>query len=739
MVNIEEMNARMKKGFVSHETFLETIKKDLVHEYPQRCKSTKWNAATQEIETTTAYNIPCAFDIETTQYAPTKTAYMYIWQFAMNGVCTYGRTWREFAELIRDICHIYNTGMHNQLIIYVHNLSFEMSFLLPRLKHIANVFAIHERVPLKVVIYEGIEFRDSLKLSGLNLDKTAQSLTKFKFNKMVGDLDYDKMRNSKTPMTEKEMNYCLQDVTTLSAYIYEQILQYDGINNIPMTNTGRVRQYTREKCLYRTNKKGKKVSNRKYREKMSDLIITEEEYNRLKNAYAGGYTHASHTKVGRILPDVHSYDFTSSYPAVMVSCKMPMSSGEQVHYNTFAEYYNDIRNDYLILGTYELKNVNDEKFPYEHYISSSKCLVKENYIEDNGRIVSADRIIIETTEHDFEIIKNTYNFESAKIIRAIRYKAGYLPKEFIQCVLDLYKDKTTLKGVSGKEAEYMLKKGMLNSLYGMSGTDIVRALITYTKGINEPWNTEPADFFSAIEKNNKNKKRFIFFPWAVWITACARYNLWQGIIELKGDYAYADTDSVKYLNYDKHQKFFEEYNQQITEKIYAVCDFYKISREYAHPLTVDGKKKPIGVWDYEGKYEQFKTLGAKRYMYIADGKYHITIAGINKKTGCKYISEIQKEKDPFDFFDYGMIIPKEYSGKTAINYTDKHTETVITDAYGNTETMTEEGCAYIYESEYNMNVYKIYYDYLASGQTETSDLKKWFASIASRYGWQDIE
>ena len=45
------------------------------------------------------------------------------------------------------------------------------------------------------------------------------------------------------------------------------------------------------------------------------------------------------------------------------------------------------------------------------------------------------------------------------------YRRGFLPKELIEAIIKLYKDKTMLKGVIGKEIEYGNAKALLNSVY----------------------------------------------------------------------------------------------------------------------------------------------------------------------------------------------------------------------------------------------------------------------------------
>ena len=51
------------------------------------------------------YNIPAAFDIETSSfiYNGEKHACMYCWQFGINGITILGRTWQQFKSLIAEL------------------------------------------------------------------------------------------------------------------------------------------------------------------------------------------------------------------------------------------------------------------------------------------------------------------------------------------------------------------------------------------------------------------------------------------------------------------------------------------------------------------------------------------------------------------------------------------------------------------------------------------------------------
>ena len=209
------------------------------------------------------------------------------------------------------------------LVCYVHNLSFEFQFIRNLIKW-NKVFAVKEREPVRCLSELGIEFRCSYKLSGYSLSKVGEHLTKYKVQKMVGDLDYSLLRNSETVLTEKELQYCEHDVRVVMSYIRELIEQYGDITRIQLTKTGFVRDYCRKKCFY-SNLKGVKRSDNynRYRTFIESMKLTVDEYDQLKKAFTGGFTHANSFYSGKILFNVASYDLTSSYPAVML---YPMAS-----------------------------------------------------------------------------------------------------------------------------------------------------------------------------------------------------------------------------------------------------------------------------------------------------------------------------------------------------------------------------------------------------------------------------
>jgi hypothetical protein len=72
---------------------------------------------------------------------------------------------------------------------------------------------------------------------------------------------------------------------------------------------------------------------------------------------------------------------------------------------------------------------------------------------------------ITLTEVDMSIINGVYEYSHIEISNLKISRKGYLPIEIIKSIIELYKKKTELKGVKGKEQEYLVSKGLLNSCY----------------------------------------------------------------------------------------------------------------------------------------------------------------------------------------------------------------------------------------------------------------------------------
>lgn len=646
-------------------------------------------------------NVASVFDMEASSFYNhnnEKQCCMYAWVFGLNGRCIKGRYWHEFTWVINSLVNAYNLSPKNRLIIYVHNLSYEFQWIKGLFKW-EKVFSLDNRKPCYAITKNGIEFRCSYILSGYSLEILGENLTKYKVSKKVGDLDYSLLRHSQTPLTEKEWGYILNDGLVVMAYIQEEIERLGSIKDIPLTKTGYVRNLCKEKCLKGENRWS-------YVRGIKTLTLEPETYLQAKQTYMGGFTHANINYVGKTLKNVYSYDFCSSYPAVMISEKFPMSK-------PIFTFIKDEKDFMRYLKTFccmfECKFYNiRSKVSFDNYISLSKCQTIENYVSNNGRIIEADSLKISLTEQDFFIIAEMYDWDCMEVSNFYYFFTDYLPKELITTILELYKDKTELKGIEEKIVEYLVSKGMINSVYGMCVTEPCRDEIIF----DGEWKTKHANIEEQLDTYNRNNNRILYYYWGIWVTAYSRRNLFSGILEFKDDYIYSDTDSLKIFNKNKHIEYIKEYNNKITDKVNACLTYYGIDISMANPKTIKGIHKPIGIWEYEGKYDKFKTLGAKRYIYEQNGDLNITIAGVNKKSGKEYLLYTYGDK-VFENFEDNLHFPAHYdkdgidsngSGKLCHTYIDDEMEGLLIDYLGNKYHYKEKSGVFMENTDYTLGL-----------------------------------
>lgn len=578
-------------------------------------------------------------------------AFMYHWQFCFDDQVVFGRTWEEVRTLFRTLEQNLNLSFTNRLVIYSHNLPFEWQHL-RRFVDIADGFFTEKYKPLKVILTNGIEFRCSLMLSNMRLSKFCENEKNVIHYKLSGeDYDYSIIRTPSYKMTEYEEGYCYNDVRGLCECIASRFNEYD-IAHIPLTSTGYVRLAARKAMQ----------KNRKNRELFLNLALDPELYTLCRKAFRGGDTHANRRIVNKTLTNIQSFDITSSYPASMMMDKYPMTAFRKITLKTFYElsFKEDAVIVEILLTNVRYKEKNACQIPY---IPISKCTNISDIhhrIEDNGRVLKADFLSIVCTDIDYEIIMNEYDFDSISYNESSLYaaKKDYLPKELRDIIMKYYNDKTSLKGVEGKEYEYNKAKNMLNSIYGMMVMRIDQSSVKYVDG---EYIEEVPELSEILNKYYKSRNNFLSYQWGVWVTANSRKRLRNMLTVVGPDVCYVDTDSIKCKN--DHRKDFEKINETIKEEAIKAGAFAK---------NKDGKTYYLGTWDFEGTYTRFKTLGAKKYLVRVGDKVASTIAGVDKLTGAKYFKEMG-----FDHFTMGEQIPK--SGHIVAFYNDDDIHDVIID------------------------------------------------------------
>lgn len=582
------------------------------------------------------------FDIETSTIEKTDgtfEGFMYHWQVCIDGYVCFGRSWKEFLTFLRKMNRaLKNYDEMHKLVCYIHNFSYEFQFLYSWIK-LTDVFAIDKRKPLKAISKDfNIEFRCSYLLSNMNLKKFIENTPNAHYYKGSGDLDYKKVFTPKTSLTMSELGYCYNDVMGLyEAIIY--LLKEDTLTTIPLTSTG----YVRREC--RTNMR----KNKKNRKQFLDLKLDDKLYQLCKDAFRGGNTASNRYKTNIINYEVSSYDMSSAYPYAMISGLYPITPFQEETI-TSLDMLDDYNNRYCTLAYYSFENVKLKKgipFPYIPY---SKCIefIAPSYEGNfkgkeycyNGRVLEAEFIKIAMTNYDYQIFINQYEYdeENVRVEDFFYSHKGFLPKELTDTVIEFFILKSQLKGIEEKEYEYMKSKNKLNSLYGMIVTDIIRQENLF----NDHWEKGEN---STLEEYYSKRNNFLTYQWGLFVTAICRTNLQKAIDKIGLDCVYIDTDSVKFVG--KHDVF-----EQINQEMIDWCT----QNDIINYVKVGNRKYFLGLYDKEKGYDEFITLGAKKYAFKQNNKIGITVAGLNKKSGAKELERkggLSNFKIGTEFLDSG--------------------------------------------------------------------------------------
>lgn len=592
----------------------------------------------------------------------TPISLCYLWMFSFNDKVYYGRELRDFYTLLTHL------PSKPKIVIYIHNLSYEFHFL-DNILTWETVFTRVPHKPMKCVCKEfpNIEFRCTYMLTRLSLDSWGKSIG---VNKLTGTVDYNKMR---TPLTELEpemLAYGERDVLVMYEGLKIYRKRYNHIKNIPLTQTGTVRRVVKDRV----------TADKDYMKRMKRLIPADaKEYKRLQTVFSGGYTHASRIYAGEKIKSseygiIKHKDIVSSYPTAMLAYKYPQTEWAYTG-KIIPEDFMFEDNAYLMRLCFEdLKCITSNT-----YIQASKCKAT-NILYDNGRVIMADYLEIWVTEYDWLIIKNTYQWKSVRSVATYSARKDYLSPIFTSYILELYHNKCTLKGVEGMEDIYMQSKQYINSLFGMAVTSIYMADITYNQD-NNVWAMEDITesalnkYFDSL-RYYRDKRYFLSYSAGIYVTAIARYRLWQLIMHCDMDLLYTDTDSIFYIgDYD-----FKWFDTEITERLRNACNATGLDFNKTRPLDSKGNIQPLGILSDEPDCIEFKTLGAKKYVERRiDGKLYLTVSGINK-------GAVDCLNDDMDNFDDGFIFDKDHPSvhKSILTYVDNMPDIIYPDGYVST-------------------------------------------------------
>lgn len=606
----------------------------------------------------------CGFDIET-YTTLSHYGYMYIWQFSIYGkngnYIIIGRTWEQFLKLIDMLIYDLDLSEEKRIIIGIANLSFEHQFMKRHFSgRWSKVFAKEKRAPVYAVLDKCVEFRDILMITGGSLKTLAKEYTTTQ--KLVGDLDYSIPRNYKTPLTEKELQYCYNDVAIVAEfmeYLFNKYIIPDKY--VPLTKTGLLRREVKKAMKARGNGVKRAIMREIYRCYPKDFAFYSE---LMQWCFRGGYTHSNIRHTGHVVDGVSSSDITSSYPYTMLSyAGFPVSPLKRENPKDFDKLYANGKHCLIFRAIFT--NI---KATTDHAIESkSKCIVvSNNAIIDNGRIRQSAVCEVILTELDFDMYHLFYTWDSVKIVWCYSSVKGRLPRYLLMPLAKAYENKARMKHAGKSDTtEYALYKSLVNSAYGMTVTRLVTDEVCMSE-ITGEWYLDNSKFDYETER----KRAFLLPQWGIYVCAYSRYRILSAIYAIGKDACYSDTDSIKYIN--NHDDYFDKVNQDTAQIMKDVCKRYNLDYNLFYDLGSFER-------EYHGRKVSAKFLGAKRYIIKDIDGYHTTIAGLPKKALQKYFDDFKiqweiyrygKYPDMFDIFAHNMFLNASVSLKNAHTYND---------------------------------------------------------------------
>lgn len=201
----------------------------------------------------------------------------------------------------------------------------------------------------------------------------------------------------------------------------------------------------------------------------------------------------------------------------------------------------------------------------------------------------------------------------------------------------------------------------------------------------------------TLEAQKSSYSNLIFYGCGLFVTSYARRNVYLTLLKLDKSCAYTDTDSIKFIG--KHDEIFNDYNNKVVEKYKEVIKHFKgeFTMDDFMPVDNKGVKHPIGFFEFDGFYTEFKTLGAKKYCYREDGELHITLAGVSK-------SGVKALNDDINMFKKGFKFDYYQSGKLTHVYINNQSHFDFKDYNGEWQHSTQEHGVVLQPTTYTLGI-----------------------------------
>ena len=434
--------------------------------------------------------------------------------------------------------------------------NFDFHFLIVALQHVFQIKILGSSTSIKTMkIGNNIDFLDlgcwysvpydkTMEMSGLRAlaasCKTYNQKSNFEHKITEADLKNDDLMAS-------AIKYCCQDVFTLNELVYllairtYESFEYKGRK--ACRPTARMYPYSAAMLavtIYKNCFMGPLLDI-----KASPFPI----YKLERESYHGGITLAFQP----MATNVKCYDINSSYPAVMMSSKMPYKYERTINYDT-PEVYSEERAKFLIFNDYDLFQIYGFIFPSDCFLPclmikspNGSMIQVRRWNETDGGVVTCwgyelryameqKALVFVKARHVFEgrILFDEY----VKHFYTEKQKA----KETKNVVMELF-NKNLLNSLQGKLGEKEHSSKSLGQLHIISneiyakGEEAVKGVEYIGKGLyRATWVVEEQEYLGKVGS-------LVRIP--SFIAASGRINLIKGINSVPKKYVvYGDTDSI---------------------------------------------------------------------------------------------------------------------------------------------------------------------------------------------------
>lgn len=625
MIEIE-LNNKQKEKVLLYEYGLDKIFLPPLYNHDGTIKCVKNKNSYKRIE---YIEQPLFFDCETSHNHNEENPKAWVYQWCINVFDKYigGRKPSQFIHLLHKIIRTYSLNENRKIIIYIHNLSYDINYFMDFLRSDFDVKMLAIK-PHKVLTFtcDFIEFRCSYLLSNRSLEAWC-NYTNSDIKKAVGAIDYNKIIYQDDILEYNDWFYQLNDVASMkNCYINMCKMFDDDISTIPLTNTGYIRRDMRKEAR-------KDKNNRKH---FLECKMTPTVYKMLTQEFSGGYTHGNRYKCCQnVTGDIRHFDFKSHYPSSQMLDYYPMTAFNLFSHRINFSQLKKLCEKYCVLAKITFKNLRLKDNIVIPYISRHKCecgkigrLTFTNEYgasgDDNGRIINMIGICsLFLNELDMHWIFKQYDYDGIIIEDVYIAQRGELPIYFKTVINNYFKIKET----STDKIQREKSKNNLNAGYGMTATNPIRSEVNFDfeTGIwEECRNFEDEHIQKKLDEFYKSRNNIMVYAWGCWCTSHARHKLLTTIEHIgMNNFLYCDTDSVFFLYSDDALKGIRQYNNDII-KINKSKGYGVINKndEISYYGTFEDEKDNIKV---------FRFLHSKCYAFIDnENKLHCTIAGVSK-------------------------------------------------------------------------------------------------------------